>query len=92
MDSLNFRRSKDVFIFTLGKIRKVLRCREMVGGNECLMVNSYAVYDANKGTLKILNYEEVYASKYIHELDAFLWSDGEFAVAREDGKALLISK
>ena len=84
MVSLNFSHSKDIFIFTLSKIREVYRWRET------LRVNSYAVYDAGKGSMKILNYEMIYTSKYIPELDAFLWSQGELAVAKENGKTLLI--
>ena len=54
MVSLNFSHSKDIFIFTLSKIREVYRWRET------LRVNSYAVYDAGKGSMKILNYEMIY--------------------------------
>ena len=90
MVSLNFSCSKDIYIFTLNKFREVYRWRETFRSEERLMVNSYAVFDADKGTIKILNYESVYTSKYITELDAYLWCQGELAVARENGKFVLI--
>lgn len=90
MASLNFRNSKDIFIFTLTKIREVYRWRETFRHDERLMVNSYAIFNARTGDLKILKYEKIYTSKYISELDAYQWIQGELAVARENGKYFLI--
>ena len=90
MVSLNFQNSKDIYIFTLTKIREVYRWRGTFRHDERLMVNSYAIFNARTGNLKILKYEEMYTSKYISELDAYQWIQGEFAVARENGKYFLI--